>query len=80
MNWIGQSGDSIVEAGRPVTYAMTAKKDGSQERETSPVRGFSILQAESPEAIAQQLKGHPHFQTPGATVAVYELRSVPGLD
>jgi hypothetical protein len=43
------------------------------------VGGFSILQAESREAVAALLKDHPHFKMPGATVEVHEYLPLPGM-
>jgi hypothetical protein len=41
---------------------------------------FSVLEAESPEAVAEILNGHPHFHTPGdVSVEVLEYLQIPGM-
>jgi hypothetical protein len=48
----------------------------------SPVRnelgGYSIMQGESKEALAESLKGHPHFMIPEGYIEVVELVPMPG--
>jgi hypothetical protein len=41
---------------------------------------LTILEAESPEAVAEILNGHPHFHTPGGvSVEVLEYLQIPGM-
>jgi hypothetical protein len=41
--------------------------------------GYSILQAETKEALAETLKGHPHFMMGGnASIEIVELIPMPG--
>jgi hypothetical protein len=41
--------------------------------------GYSILQAESKEALAATLKGHPHFMMgANASIEITELMAMPG--
>lgn len=35
---------------------------------------YSIVEGESADAVAESLKGHPHFGIPGATIDVMPLR------
>jgi hypothetical protein len=41
--------------------------------------GFSILQAETKEALAESLKGHPHFMVPEGSIEIVELMPIPGM-
>ena len=42
--------------------------------------GYSILQAESKEALAETLKGHPHFMMgPNASIEIVDLIPMPGM-
>jgi hypothetical protein len=45
----------------------------------SNVSGFSILQAESAEAVTKLLQTHPHFMAPGAAIEVVECMPMPGM-
>jgi len=45
----------------------------------SEIGGFSILQAESRDAVTALLKDHPHFVAPGATIEVHEFMPIPGM-
>ena len=42
--------------------------------------GFSIMQGESKEAVAEVLKGHPHFMTPDGFIEIVELMPIPGAN
>jgi len=37
------------------------------------------LQAESKEALAETLKGHPHFMTPDGIIEVIEIMPIPEM-
>lgn len=69
---------SIVELGAPLGKSLRVTKSGA-----SPVRnelgGYSVLQAESKEALAETLKGHPHFMTPDGYIEVVEIIPIPGM-
>ncbi|MUL48905.1 hypothetical protein FZI85_20125 [Mycobacterium sp. CBMA293] len=65
MEWFGRAGEAIVDGGSPV-----AGGDGT-------VGGYSILQAESAEALAPLLEGHPHLQV--GTIDVLEFLPLPGM-
>jgi hypothetical protein len=42
------------------------------------VGGFSILEAESADALQAVLEGHPH-SAQGGTIEVYEFLPIPGM-
>jgi hypothetical protein len=78
MAWAKKSGPSIVDMGAPLGKSLRVTKDNSSPI-TNDFGGYSILQAESKEALAQNLKGHPHFMTPEGFIEIIELMPVPGM-
>ncbi len=79
MSWAKQAGPAIVDLGSPV--AAAAKLDGAQKvgASNAQVGGFSILQAESKDALTGLLRNHPHFMAPGASIEVFEFLPMPGM-
>jgi hypothetical protein len=77
MAWSKKAASSIVDMGAPLGKVMKVTPGGA-----SPTRndlgGFSIMQGESKEALAESLKGHPHFQTPDGTIEIVEMMPMPG--
>lgn len=78
MGWSKKAAASIVDMGAPLGKSLRITNTGA-----SPINndlgGFSILQAESKEALAETLKGHPHFMMPEGFVEVIELMPIPGM-
>ena len=76
--WGKKSAASIVDMGGPLGKSLRVTTSGA-----SPVNndlgGFSILQAESKEALAEGMKGHPHFMTPDGVIEIVELMPMPGM-
>ncbi|MDP5228453.1 MULTISPECIES: hypothetical protein [Arthrobacter] len=70
MDWAAKAGDAIVDLGSPLSPA-SADADAS-------VGGFSILQAESADALQGVLEGHPHTAM-GGTIVVHEFLTMPGM-
>jgi hypothetical protein len=62
-----RAGSAIVDGGAPLTGG------------NGTVSGYSILQAESSEALADVLDGHPHTTHGGGTIETYEFLPVPGM-
>ena len=52
---------------------------GSRAPATNDLGGYSLLQAESKEALAEVLKGHPHFMMPDGFIEVVEIMPIPGM-
>jgi hypothetical protein len=79
MSWARRTGSGIVDLGSPL--AAAAKLNGSSQIAggNAQVNGYSILQAESKDAVMGLLKNHPHFMVPGASVEVFEVLPVPGM-
>ncbi len=70
--WAGQAGDAIVDLGSPTSVVDPGGDSGD------PIGGYSILQADSPDALAALLERHPH-KTTGGTIETLEMLSMPGM-
>ena len=77
MAWAGKAGDAIVDLGAPLADAAHVGP-GSAGGDPEYISGFSILQAESADAVTAVLDGHPHLQT-GGSIDVFEFLSMPGM-
>src|SRR3954454_24383277 len=78
MAWSKRAGASIVDLGAPLGKSLRVAQSGASPT-TNDLGGYSILQAESKEAVAETLKGHPHFMMPDGTIEVVEIMPVPGM-
>ena len=70
--WAGQAGDAIVDLGSPTEVVDPGGDAGD------PIGGYSIMQAESYEALSMVLESHPH-KAMGGTIETLELLSLPGM-
>src|ERR1700681_2576842 len=59
MAWSKKGASSIVDMGAPLGKSLRVTKGGTAPA-SNDLGAFSILQAESKEALAETLKGHPH--------------------
>jgi len=78
MAWGKKAASSIVDMGAPLGKAMKVTPTSSAPA-TNDLGGYSILQAESKEALAETLKGHPHFMMPDGTIEITEVMPIPGM-
>jgi hypothetical protein len=72
MAWAQQAGDAVVDLGTPTEVVEAGGDSGD------PIGGYSILQAESHEALRKILQNHPHKET-GGTIETLECLQVPGM-
>jgi hypothetical protein len=77
MTWSKKAAASIVDMGAPLGKSLRVTSTGAAPS-TNDLGGFSVLQAESKEALAEALKGHPHFMMPEGSIDVVELMPIPG--
>jgi hypothetical protein len=77
MAWSKKASSSIVDMGAPLGKSLRVTTGGSVPS-TNDLGGYSILQADSKEAVADSLKGHPHFMMPDSSIEIVELMPVPG--
>ena len=78
MAWSKKAGSSLVDMGAPLGKSVRVTKGGASAS-TNDLGGFSIMQAESKEALAENLKGHPHFAMPDGSIEVVEFMAMPGM-
>lgn len=64
--------------GAPLGKSLRVTPAGASPS-THDLGGYSVLQADSKEALAEALKGHPHFMTPDGTIEIVELIPIPGM-
>ena len=74
MAWSKRAGEAVVDLGSPLGDAANLGATPSSE----PIGGYSILQADSLEAVKRVLEGHPHLHMPGASIEVLEFLGMPG--
>ena len=63
--------------GAPLGKAMQVTPTGASPT-SNDLGGYSVLQAESKEALAASLKGHPHFMMPESSIEIVEIMPMPG--
>jgi hypothetical protein len=75
MTWASKAGDAIVDLGSPLAEAAHV---GPEMPASAHISGFSILQAESADALTAILDGHPHLAM-GGSIDILEFLPVPGM-
>jgi hypothetical protein len=78
MDWGQKAASSIVDMGAPLGKSMRVTAGGAAQN-PNDLGGYSILQGESKEAVAESLKGHPHFMIPDGSIEVIEITPIPGM-
>ena len=78
MVWAGKAGDAVVDLGAPLAHASHVGS-GPSAAGGEDIAGYSILQADSAEAVSGVLEGHPHLGMPGNSIEVLELLNMPGM-
>jgi hypothetical protein len=77
MAWSKQAAASIVDMGGPLGKSLRVTSSGA-EPTRNDLGGYGVMQAESKEALAESLKGHPHFMMPDGFIEIVELMPMPG--
>jgi hypothetical protein len=78
MTWSQKAAGAIVDMGAPLGGSLRVGKSGDVSPSSNDLGGYSILQGESKEALAESLKGHPHFMMPDGFIEIVELMPMPG--
>lgn len=78
MSWSKKSAGSIVDMGGPLGKSLRVTKSDTSPT-TNDLGGYSILQSESKEQLAESMKGHPHFMMPDSFIEIVELVPIPGM-
>jgi hypothetical protein len=77
--WAGRAGSAIVDFGSPVQATGTVgATGGGAGGDREHVGGFSILEADSADALRGLLEDHPHLMLDGASIEFFELLELPG--
>jgi hypothetical protein len=79
MNWSKKAASSIVDMGGPLGKSLRVAKGGAVSQVTNDLGGYSVMQAESKEALAATMKEHPHFMMPDSSIEIVELMPIPGM-
>lgn len=79
MTWSKKAAPSIVDMGGPLGKSLRVAKGGAVTPVVNDLGGYSIMQAESKEALAASMKDHPHFRMPDSSIEIVELMSIPGM-
>jgi len=77
--WSANAGEAIVDLGSPLGEASSVGGAASGNADEH-ITGFSIIQADSRDAVTTLLEQHPHLKTLGdSSIAVLEVMSMPGM-
>ena len=76
--WGKKAASSIVDMGAPLGKSLKVTSTGPSPT-TNDLGGYSVLQAESKEALGESLKGHPHFKMQGGFIEIVEIMPMPGM-
>jgi hypothetical protein len=79
MSWGGKAAKALVDMGAPLGKSMRVTSSAASAV-TTDLGGYSIMQAESQEALVATLKGHPHFMMgPESFIEITEIMPIPGM-
>ena len=78
MAWSKKAASSIVDMGAPLGKSLRVTPGGAAPS-SNDLGGYSILQAESKEALAETMKGHPHFMMPEGFIEIIDVMPIPGM-
>jgi len=79
MSWSQKAAASIVDMGGPLGKSLRVAKGGTVSPVVNDLGGYSVMQAESKEALAATMKEHPHFMMPESSIEIIELMPIPGM-
>jgi hypothetical protein len=79
MAWSQQAAGSLVDMGAPLGKAVKVTGGGEISASPNDLGGYSIMQAESKEALAAELKRHPHFMVPDGWIEIVDMMPIPGM-
>lgn len=76
MAWGEKVGPAVTDMGSP-TQSVAAVGDGPAT--SGFVGGYSLMEAETTDALTALLDGHPHLMTSGNAIEVCEVHPMPGM-
>ena len=74
--WIAKASAALVDVGAMLGKSLKVTPAGPSPTKNM-LGGYSIMQAESKEALAKVLEGHPHFMTPEGFIEIVEIVPMP---
>ena len=77
MAWGKKAESSIVDMGAPLGKSLRVTPGGASPV-VNDLGGYTIMQGESKEALADKMKGHPHFMMADSSIEIVELMPMPG--
>lgn len=77
MKWGTKAASSIVEMGAPLGKAVKLAKNGEVSASPNDLGGYSIMQADSKEALAASMREHPHFMMPDGWIEIIDIMAMP---
>ena len=77
MAWGKKAASSIVDMGAPLGKSLRVTPAGASPV-VNDLGGYSVMQAASKEALADTMKGHPHFMMADSSIEIVELMPMPG--
>jgi hypothetical protein len=76
--WAGRAGSALVDFGTPLQSAgSVGASGGGVESGGRYVGGFSILEADSADALRGLVEDHPHLMLDGASIEFFEFLELP---
>jgi hypothetical protein len=78
MAWSKKAGSAIVDLGTPLGKALKVTPGGASPTQND-LGGYSIMQAESKEALAKTMDGHPHFMMREGLIEIVECVPIEGM-
>lgn len=79
MAWSTRAASALVDMGAPLGKAIKVTKSGDVSASPNDLGGYSVMQAESKEALAAQLREHPHFMMPDGWIEIVDIMAIPGM-
>lgn len=78
MSWANDNKGGIVDLGAPLGKTKRVTASGVSDMKNG-ITGYSVVQADSPEAAAKIFKANPHLQMPGTSIELIECMVIPGM-
>lgn len=78
MKWTNKAGSALVDMGAPLGKSLRVTPSGAAPTQND-LGGYSVMQAESKEKLAELMKGHPHFEMQDSSIDIVEIMPIPGM-
>jgi hypothetical protein len=80
MGWSKKAASSLVDMGGPLGKSARVANNGEASDVVNDLGGYSIMQAESKEALAASMKEHPHLaMMADSSIEIVEIMPIPGM-